>query len=51
MTAAEAIRYAVEKLPALSNLGAWLKVDDKRFNSEEIQRLYDAAGFPVRKPE
>ena len=40
-TAAEAIRYAVEDLPALRSLGAWMQVGDERFNSDEIQRLYE----------
>ena len=39
-TAAKAIRYAVENLPALRSLGAWLQVGDERFNSDEIERLY-----------
>jgi hypothetical protein len=29
-TAAEAIRYAVEDLPALRSLGAWMQVGDER---------------------
>jgi hypothetical protein len=47
-TAAEAIRYAVEDL---RTRGAWLEVGDERFNSTEIQRLYEAADFPFRQPE
>jgi hypothetical protein len=50
-TAAEAIRYAVEDLRTPKALGAWLQVGDERFNSSEIQRLYEAADFPLRKPE
>jgi len=41
-TAAEAIRYAVEDLRTPKALGAWLQVRDERFNSSEIQRLYEA---------
>ncbi len=40
-TAAEAIRYAVEDL----------RVGDERFSSSEIQRLYEADDYPLRKPE
>jgi Arc/MetJ-type ribon-helix-helix transcriptional regulator len=47
-TAAEAIRYAVEDL---RTRGAWLEVGDERFNSTEIQRLYEAADFPLRQPK
>jgi Arc/MetJ-type ribon-helix-helix transcriptional regulator len=50
-TAAEAIRYAVETLRTPKAFGAWLQVGEERFNSAEIQRLYEAADFPLRKPE
>jgi hypothetical protein len=49
--AAEAIRYAVEDLRTPKALGAWLQVADERFNSGEIQRLYEAADYPSRKSE
>ena len=49
-TAAEAIRYAIEDLPALRSLGAWMQVGDERFNSDEIYRLYDDGDYPLRKP-
>jgi hypothetical protein len=48
-TAAEAIRYAVEDLPALRTLGAWMQVGDGRFNGDQIQRLYDDSDYPLRK--
>ena len=35
-TAAEAIRFAVEEMPAVRTLGAWMQVGDERFNSDEI---------------
>jgi hypothetical protein len=50
-TSAEAVRFAMEELPALRTLGAWMQVGDERFNGDEIQRLYEAADFPLRKPE
>ena len=49
--AAEAIRYAVEDLRTPKAFGAWLEVGDERFNSSEIQRLYEADDYPLRKPE
>ena len=49
--AAEAIRYAVEDLRTPKAFGAWLQVGDERFNSDEIQQLYEAADYPLRKPE
>jgi hypothetical protein len=48
-TAAEAIRYAVEDLQTPKAFGAWLQVGDERFNSTEIQRLYEADDYPLRK--
>jgi hypothetical protein len=50
-TAAEAIRYAVEDLRTPKAFGACLQVGDERFNSSEIQRLYEAEDYPLRKPE
>ena len=50
-TAAEAIRYAVEDLRTARAFGVWLQVGDERFNSNEIQRLYEASDYPLRKPE
>ena len=49
-TAAEALRYAVEDLKTPKAFGAWLEVGDERFNSSEIQRLYEADDYPLRKP-
>jgi hypothetical protein len=49
-TAAGAIRrFAVETLPPLRTLGAWLQVGDERFNSDEIRRLYDNSGCPLSR--
>ena len=48
-TAAEALRYAVEDLRMPKAFGAWLEVGDERFSSSEIQRLYEAADYPLRK--
>jgi hypothetical protein len=50
-TAAEALRYAVEDLRTPKAFGAWLEVEDERFNSSEIQRLYEASDYPLRKSE
>jgi hypothetical protein len=48
-TAAEAIRFAVEDLPAIRTLGAWMQVGDERFNSEDIHRLYERDDYPLRR--
>jgi hypothetical protein len=50
-TAAEALRWAVEDLKTPKAFGAWLEVGDERFASSEIQRLYEADDYPLRKPE
>jgi hypothetical protein len=50
-TAADAIKYAVEDLGTARGLGAWLQIGDERFNSDDIQRLYEASDYPLRKAE
>lgn len=46
-TAAEAVRFVVEELPAAVLPGAYLLVEETRFNVEEIRHLYDSAGYPL----
>jgi hypothetical protein len=48
-TAAEAIRFAVEDLPAVLTLGPRLQVGDEQFDSLEIQRLYERDDYPLRR--
>jgi hypothetical protein len=48
-SAAEAIRFAVEEFPAVRTLGAWLQVGDERFDSADIQRLYESDLYPLRR--
>jgi hypothetical protein len=48
-TAAEAIRFAVEEMPALRTLGAWMQVGDERFDSDEIYRLYESSDYPLQR--
>ena len=48
-TAAEAIRFAVEDFPAIATLGAWMQVGDERFDSDDIQRLYQSSDYPLRR--
>jgi hypothetical protein len=45
--AGEAIRYAVEVLPVSSFLGTFLEVNEERFNSNEIRRLYESVEYPL----
>ena len=46
-TAAEAIRFAIEDFPAVRTLGAWMQVGDERFDSDDIQRLYESSSYPL----
>lgn len=48
-TAADAIRYAVEMLPATAFLGTYLEVNEQRFDSGAIRRLYDAPEYPFAR--
>ena len=48
-TAADAIRFAVEDFPAMRALGAWMQVGDHRFDSDDIQRLYESTEYPLQR--
>ena len=43
---AEAIRYAVEKLPSDVLSSARLEVEQKRYHAPQIRALYESANFP-----
>jgi hypothetical protein len=50
--AAEALRFAIEQLPADSLAGAYLEVAEERFDASEMRALYEAPGYPLtRNPQ
>ncbi len=47
-TAADAIRYVMEDLPAPMQPGTSIQVGDERLGFTEIAELYESVGFPKR---
>jgi hypothetical protein len=46
-SAAEAVRFAIEQLDPELLLGATLEVDEERFDSDGIRKLYDSTSYPL----
>jgi hypothetical protein len=49
-TAAHAIRFAIEELPAPMLVRAYLQVEDDRFDGDQILVLYENAAYPLARP-
>jgi hypothetical protein len=47
--AAQAIRFAMEDLPRTSLAGAFLEVNELRYGSDDIRRLYENAEYPLAR--
>ena len=49
-TAAEAIRFAIEDIPAPVLSEVFLQVEDERFNAYQIRELYENTAYPLIRP-
>jgi hypothetical protein len=47
--ASQAIRFAIEGLPPDCLVGAFLEVDERRYGSDDIRRLYQSADYPLTR--
>lgn len=48
-SAAQAIKCAIEELPAPLLVGAVIEVDEERFDHQAIRALYEADGYPLTR--
>jgi hypothetical protein len=48
-TAAEAIRYVIEEMPAKWLVGSYLEVNEQRFEGAAIKALYESADYPLAR--
>lgn len=47
--AAQAIRFAMEDMPRACLVGAFLEVNERRYGSDDIRRLYESAEYPLTR--
>jgi hypothetical protein len=47
--AAQAIRFAMEDVAPELLVGACLEVDEQRYGSDDIRRLYESAEYPLAR--
>jgi hypothetical protein len=47
--AAEAVRYAIEEMPAPWLIGTFLDIDGTRYEGKSIRALYDAEAYPLER--
>ena len=47
--AADAIRFAIERLPAATLSSARLEVEDRQYDAKHIRALYDSEQYPLTR--
>jgi hypothetical protein len=47
--AAQAIRFAIEDMPPACLVGAFLEVNEQRYGSDDIRRLYESGKYPLTR--
>ena len=47
--AAEAVRYAIEKLPSDLLAGTRLEVEEQHYEASQIRALYDSDAYPLQR--
>jgi hypothetical protein len=50
-TAAEAIRYAIEDIPAPVLAGCYMEVEGERYEAKQMRALYESADYPLPRLE
>jgi hypothetical protein len=50
-TAAEALRFAMEGIPAPFLLGCYMEVEGKRYGAHQMRELYDSVQYPLPRVE
>ena len=48
-TLAQAIRFAVEELPAALLVGTYIEAGQQRFDGNDIRALYECSNYPLRE--
>ena len=48
-TAADAIQFAMEELPAPALLGAVIEINERRLSHADIRELYESPDYPLKR--